>query len=349
MRILVLGNNFAARKFIEHFEINPLNIVFSTIDGLKSYISLNSIDDIVDFSSANDINLVVVTNNQYYETDELQQKLNDAQISYFAPDFNSVDIILSKVYAKRFMYKNKIPTPRFSIFEKPQSALEYLRNNKGTFVLKADCEGENETCQFVETYLQAQNAINEFFANDNKKIVIEDYIEGKSATIWAISDGYSVQIIGTSAKCDGKIALFEPDFINDSLREKILNEALIPTIDCLVTQECEYVGILGLEVILTSRYDFQALGYKSFFDDLNAEFFTRCYDVHWEDVFESILKGDIFLKYNFQRNENCALTMVKDNDFKFFRTKIRANLKKFIKNEDLDLNLYKKVKTPYRG
>jgi hypothetical protein len=65
MRILILGNNFSAKSFFYFFKKNKDNIVFSNIVDLENYIEFNSSQDILEFCEANEINLVLITDEEY--------------------------------------------------------------------------------------------------------------------------------------------------------------------------------------------------------------------------------------------------------------------------------------------
>ena len=93
------------------------------------------------------------------------------------------------------MYKNKIPTPKFQVFEKPQLALDYIKEIKTPQVIKPDNNSYQECLQFCETQNQAQKILNSFFASGNKRVLLEDYIEGKNISTWVLCNGYSGKII----------------------------------------------------------------------------------------------------------------------------------------------------------
>ena len=104
------------------------------------------------------------------------------------------------------MYKNKIPTPKFQIFDKYQPAFEYIKNMKHPVAIKPDNHNKNECTKFAETRFAAQKIINNLFNNGNDKIIIEDYIAGKNIEIFVLSDGFKFKILGASAKYQNDIA-----------------------------------------------------------------------------------------------------------------------------------------------
>ena len=253
MRILILGNSYSAKSFFELFKQNSDNIVFSNMRELDNYIEFVNFSDIKDFCLANEINLVLILDEEMINKG-LQEQLSAFNISAFSPSIEAVGITVSKAAAKKFMHKNKILTPRFIIIDKPQLGFDYLKNMQIPQAIKPDNHSFRECTQFAETFTQGQKIISNFFESGNKKVIIEDYIEGKNIGVWVLSDGYSAKIIGTSAKYQNNVAFFEPDFVGEELKENILKQAILPTINALSAQGEEYIGILGFDFILTNEH-----------------------------------------------------------------------------------------------
>lgn len=344
MRILILGNNYSAKRFFELFKKDVKNIVFLTADSSNSVVDVNNPADISEFCLANEINLVLITEERYIDLG-IQELISSMNISVFAPSIEAVSICSSKSFAKKFMYKNKIKTPRFQIFEKPAQALEYFRLIQTPQAIKPDNHNYFEGTLFAETYNEAEKIINNLFSTGNRKVVLEDYIEGKNISAWALSDGFSAKITGLSAKYQNNVSLFEPDFVSDSIKNTIYNEALMPTVEALASQGDEYIGILGLDFILTYSNELFLVGYNSFFDDLNVDFFIQGFDdLKWEDVFDSTIVGDVFLKHSFCPKEKYMLTLRQGEEIKFICANTKTNLKRYLSELDFNLKEYNEAR-----
>ena len=335
MRILILGNNYTGKALGEHLKKDSKNIVFSNYDNYNLEINFSNFDDIIEFSKANEINLVIPTE-QNYISDNLGNALNELNITYFAPMEEPYEICKYKSSARKFSYKSKIPTPKFFIAEKLQLALEYLKTANYPIAIHPDIKTYRECVKFAETFGQAQAYINDFFKNGNKKIVIENYIDGKNIIFWAISDGYKTKIIGTSADYQNEVSYFNPDFITEEDIEKVSKTIIEPAILNLSLENTEYVGIIGFDTILTRNGNFYLTGYKNFFDDLNIDFFLNGFDLNWTDIFESIIKGDIFLKYDFDLKTNYMLTLRQQEEIEFISVNSKINLERYIEKLELD-------------
>lgn len=337
MRILILGNNHSAKEFYNFFEKNRENIVFSIIKNSKNYIEFNDVQDIIDFCEANDINLVLITQDEFINQG-LQEAISSINITAFSPSIDAIAICSCKSYAKKFLHKNKILTPKFFIAEKPQMALDYFKSTNSPQVIKPDSNSYQECPKICETQKHAQDVINKLFASGNKKIILEDYIEGKNICIHTLSNGYSAKIIGASAKYQNNLALFEPDFLTPDLKEKIFCEAILPTINSLSSQDEEYIGILSFDFILNRNNDFYLLGFNNFFDDIDSVFYAKGFDIDWANVFESTIVGDVFQKFNFRPNENNMLAIRQDEKIHFISASTKNGIKNYLKELDFDLS-----------
>ena len=341
MRILILGNNYSAKSFYYALEKNKDDIVFSTYSEIENSIKYTDEDDIVDFCEANEINFILITDEKYI-THNLQEKLNSLNITVFAPTVEALDICRYKSSAKKFINKNKFPSPKYFIAEKPNLAIDYIKEQNLPCAIHPDTHSDKECVQFAETFGQAQKIVNKFFENGNKKIILEDYVQGKNFTVWTISDGYCAKIIGINAKYQNSVGFFEPEFVTAEIKENIIKNIINPAISSLANEE-EYIGILGFDFMLNSSSEPILIGFNSFFDDISVDFYTNCYDINWLDVFESCIVGDMFSKYDFISDDEYALTIKSDNEIKFISAKIKSNLNKYVEELDCDTKDYKEA------
>lgn len=342
MRILILGNDYSAKKFYELFSSNKENLVFSNMEG-KNYISFKDVFDIVDFCEANDINLVLIVDEEYINQG-LQELVSAKNISAFSPSIEAIGISSSKANAKKFMHKNKIPTSRFQVAETPKMALDYVRSAGFPLAIRPDNHNYRECTLFCETYLGAKKIIDNFFYNGNKKIVIEDYIEGKNFSVWALSDGYSAHIIGSSAKYQNDVAIFNPKFITKEIEEQIYYNIIVPTIGALSNVGEEYIGVLGFDCVLDKNNQVLLLGYNSFFDDINVEFFTEGFDINWAQVFDSAIVGDVFLKYEIYPKTKYMISLRQGEEIEFYSANTISNLERYLAESGCDLEELKEAK-----
>ena len=341
MRILILGNNYCAESFFNNLKNRENDIVFTNCSKVKSSVKYTDERDLIDFCEANEINFVLITDKTYM-VESFLEKLNSLNITVFAPTSEAIKICKYKSYVKKFINKNKFLSPKYFIAEKLNMATDYLKSTNLPVAIHPEETTESECVQFAETYRDAQKIINKFFESGNKKIVLEDYIQGKNFTIWTISDGYSAKIMGINAKYQNKIGMSDPHFVTNELKQNLLENVINPAIASLAEEE-EYIGILGFNFILDNKNNPYLLGFNCFFDEISVDFYTNCCEIDWIDVFESCIIGNIFSKYDFKANDEYALTIKTDNEIKFISSKIKSNLDKYVSELGYDTQDYKEA------
>ena len=99
-------------------------------------VKATDIDGVVKFAKENKIDLVMVA-----PDDPLVMGMVDALekegIRAFGPRANAAIIEGSKVFSKELMKKHNIPTAAYELFDKPQDALEFVKNGSFPTVIKA--------------------------------------------------------------------------------------------------------------------------------------------------------------------------------------------------------------------
>ncbi len=296
MRILLIGNSKSTEVLADYFTQNPDNIVFSTLNNTSAEfidIATQNTLELKDFALANEMSLSILCDKESILS-PIATEFREAGLNIFAPD-NEHKIINSKIWTKKFIYKNKIPTPKFQFFEKPQAAIDCVRKNKFPVVIKPDTFGAIGT-RICETFGSAKLAIEEFFDNGFKKVLMEEYAWGKEFSIYTICDGYNPLILCEISKYQNSFASLGVDFLNDKERETLKNEIIIPFVNTLNKENGEYIGILGFNFIKSSE-KISLLGINPFFKDIDAQIAIKGVKEDWVKLFESAISGTMCLDF----------------------------------------------------
>ena len=292
MRILLIGNSKSTEVLADYFTQNPDNIVFSTLNNTSAEfinIPIENIQELKDFALANEMSLTVLCDKESILS-AIATEFREAGLSIFAPD-SEHKIINSKIWAKKFIYKNKIPTPRFQFFEKPQAAIDYVRKNKFPIVIKPDTIGALGT-RICETFGAAKSAIEEFFDNGFKKILIEECIWGKEFIVYTICDGYNPLILCEISKYQNTFASLGVDFLSNAEKQSLKNEIITPFLNSLTKENGEYTGILGFNFIKTKDKTY-LISCNPFFKDIDAQIAIKGAKENWGKLFESTISGTL--------------------------------------------------------
>lgn len=309
MRILLIGKTFATAAFAQYFTQNPNNIVFSTLSGTDAEsvdILPDNIQELKEFALANEMSLTLLCDKDSILS-PIKEEFEKDRLRVFAPDSKTFKFLNSKIWAKKFIYKNKIPTPRFQFFEKPQAAIEYVRKNKFPIVIKPDSIGALGA-RICETFGSAKVAIEEFFDNGVKKILTEEYIWGKEFSVYTICDGYNPLFLCEISKYQNSFAMIGTDFLGEKEKQKIVKEVILPFFDTLTKENNAYTGILGFNFVKTKDKIF-LISIVPFFEDIDSQIAINGIKASWEDIFECTLSNTLFENFSqIQQNDSHLLS-----------------------------------------
>lgn len=117
------------------------------------------------------------------------------------PTKKSSQIEWDKAWARRFMKKYNIPTPKYQVFDSEKEAQHYVDkkpNNK--FFIKASGLAAGKGAIPAETIDEARSAILQMksFGESGKTFVIEEWLIGEEFSFFAVSDGLHYQVIGSA-------------------------------------------------------------------------------------------------------------------------------------------------------
>ena len=130
-------------------------------------------------------------------------------LKIFGPDKKASVLEGSKAFAKDFMKKHGIKTAAYEKFTDPSEALKYLDNCEFPLVVKADGLAAGKGVLICPDRESAERAVREImidrcFGDAGKEVVLEEFLEGKEASVLSVFDG-NVIIPFLSAKDHKKI------------------------------------------------------------------------------------------------------------------------------------------------
>ncbi|MFA5059581.1 MAG: phosphoribosylamine--glycine ligase [Candidatus Omnitrophota bacterium] len=176
-------------------------------------------------------------------------------LKVFGPQKGAAQLEGSKIFAKEFMKRNKIPTADFENFDSLVRAEQIAAQGKFRFplVIKADglAAGKGVViCQSLDDVKQAlKTAV-------KKNGVIEEYLDGEEASILAISDGKNFVLLESSqdhkrtfdndqGPNTGGMGAYSPaPVVTPELMKKISKEVIKPVIDGMSREGNPFKGVL---------------------------------------------------------------------------------------------------------
>jgi len=179
----------------------------------------------------------------------------------FGPSKQASQIEISKVFCKNLMKKYNIPSAFYSVFDDFDTAVKWIEEVKPPLVVKADGLAAGKgvfICRDVQEAVDALNTImrNKVFGESGNRVVIEEFLEGEEVSFFAFTDGKNILPLESSqdhkALLDGDkgpntggMGAYSPaPLVTEELREKIINQIMVPTLDALNNEGIDYKGIL---------------------------------------------------------------------------------------------------------
>lgn len=232
-------------------------------------LDISDFDKVYEFTDSHSIHLVIVGPEQPL-VEGLVDYLEEKCVAVFGPKKIAAQLEGSKEFAKNFMHKYDIPTAKFKVFDQTEFnlAADYIKEkNSYPVVLKADGLAAGKGVLIPETEEEALEALEELrsgsLSSAAKRLVIEEFMVGEEASVFAICDGDSYKIIGNAQDHkrigEGDVGLntggmgaYSPTpILTSDLMRRVEEEIIAPTISGMKADGNPYLGILYVGLMIT--------------------------------------------------------------------------------------------------
>lgn len=273
----------------------------------------SDIQGLADFASNEKIDLTVVGPELPLIlgiVDEFEKK----GLKIFGPNKNAAELEGSKVFAKQFMERHKIPTAKFKVAESLEQAMEILKSEEFYFplVVKADGLAAGKGAIVCRNLKRAEEAVNlimveKKFSDSGKRVVIEEFLKGKEASFIVISDGVKVLPFVTTMdhkpvfdedrgpNTGGMGAISPSPFIDKELFHEIVETIVFPTITRMLEEGRKIKGVLYVGLMLTEQGP-KVLEYNCRFGDPETQPQMLRMESDLVDVLLASVEGNILEK-----------------------------------------------------
>jgi phosphoribosylamine--glycine ligase len=264
-----LAYKISQSKKLSSLYISPGN-PGTEIYGENVSLDISDFKNVSDFCKKNNIELVVVGPEQPL-VDGIADYLRKEGLFVFGPDSKAAEIEAHKSYAKYIMKKYEIPTADSIEFDYTQheDALTYLKHIKYPVVIKADGLAAGKGVIICNTFPEASSALDEIFVKkvfgvSGEKIVVEEFMTGEEASIFAITDGKNFVCLPSSqdhkrigdndtGKNTGGMGAYSPaPVINADLQKQVEKDIIRPALEGLNKEGRTFVGCLYAGLMITS-------------------------------------------------------------------------------------------------
>ena len=228
-------------------------------------ISVDNLEELSRFASEN--NCITIIGPEAPLAAGIVDLFNEKGLKIFGPTKKASQLESSKIWAKKFMKRNNIPTAAFEVFDNASKAKEYVNRIEHNVVIKADglaagkgvivCNSKNEAEEAIDMMLVSKK-----FGDAGKNIIIEERIDGIEASYIALSDGKIAIPMATSqdhkriydndiGPNTGGMGAYSPTLvIDENLSKEIQKKIIDKTISSLENEGIVFKGFLYAGIML---------------------------------------------------------------------------------------------------
>ncbi len=226
-----------------------------------------------------------------------------------APSANAAMLEGSKVFAKEFMKRNRIPTARFAVCDSAESARSSRRGFGFPVVVKADGLAAGKGVSIAGDAAEFDDAINAMmvervFGDSGARVVLEECLIGEEASLMLFSDGRDYKIIapardykrvndGDLGPNTGGMGSFStPGLIDEETLSRIKNDIVEPTLLGMTREEKPFQGVLYVGLMLTAAGP-RVIEYNARFGDPETQAVMVRLDSDLVEIMEAIIEKRI--------------------------------------------------------
>jgi len=189
----------------------------------------------------------------------------------FGPTAAAARLEGSKAFSKEFMKQHKIPTAAYETFTDLQKAKNYLKENSAPIVVKASGLAAGKGAVVCLSNGEAINAVEEMlgekavFGESGKTVVIEEFMEGEEASIFAVCDGKDYILLAPAqdhkrifdddkGPNTGGMGAYAPaPLVNKEMLARIKKDIAEPTLQGMEKEGNPYTGVLFIGIMATKN------------------------------------------------------------------------------------------------
>ena len=181
----------------------------------------------------------------------------------------------SKIFAKDFMARHKIPTAAYRVAESPEHAIECLRSGKfgseqSPVVIKADGLAAGKGVVVAGNRAEAERAVQDLMIHHvagreaAQRVVLEEALTGTEASLLLFADGRDYALMpaardhkrigenDTGPNTGGMGTITDASVLMKSVQDRVVREIVEPTLAGAREEGFPFKGVLFLGLMLTA-------------------------------------------------------------------------------------------------
>lgn len=197
----------------------------------------------------------------------LADRLAALNIPCFGGSQRAARLETSKAFTKDFCARHGLPTAAYGVFTDAPGASAFLDTLDAPFVIKADGLAAGKGVVIAADRAQADAAVLDMlggrFGTAGARVVIEEFMHGEEASLFAICDGTTAMLFGAAQdhkraydgdegpNTGGMGTYSPPPVLTDALADQAWRELIEPTVKGMAAEGNPYVGVLYAGLMLT--------------------------------------------------------------------------------------------------
>ena len=237
-------------------------------------VSVNDHSALASFAEAENIDLTFVGPEAPLAAGIVDQ-FEQRRLPIVGPGSAAARLEASKIFAKDFMARHRIPTAAYRVANSPQEALEFLRSGifgsaSSRSVIKADGLAAGKGVVVAADRAEAEKAIEDLMVHHVAgseaagRIVIEEALSGTEASLLVFAGGRDYTLMpaardhkrigenDTGPNTGGMGTITDSSVLNKSVEDRVVREIVEPTLSGAREEGFAFKGVLFLGLMLTS-------------------------------------------------------------------------------------------------
>ena len=198
----------------------------------------------------------------------LADRLCEAGVACFGPSAAAGRLETSKAFTKAFADRHGLPTARYGVFEDAEPAKAFLGQFSPPYVIKADGLAAGKGVVIAPTLAEAHGAIDDIlggrFGASGSRVVIEEFLEGEIASLFAFCDGAASLLFGgaqdhkrafdgETGPNTGGMGTYSPaPVLSPDVVEAARQSLIEPAFKGIAAEGAPYRGVLFCEIMVTA-------------------------------------------------------------------------------------------------
>lgn len=249
-----------------------------------------------------------------------------AGLRAFGPTAAAARLESSKAFAKDFMRRHGIPTADYREFTDPAAAREHCAAARYPLVVKADGLALGKGVVIAQTVAEAHEAIHQCmeaaaFGEAGRRVVIEEFLEGRECSIHALIDGGGYVLFpdardhkqafdGNAGPNTGGMGTISPSgAVDDALEARIRAEVLDRFVAGVRADGLDFRGMLFPGLMLTAEGP-KVLEFNCRWGDPETQVLVRRLEGDLLDLLEATIDGTLAVQAPAWRPETAVCVIL---------------------------------------